>query len=179
MVTTLFAEIRGFTSFAARVTPAEAVAALNDIFDRVCDIVGGAHGIVDRVLGDGMLAIFGAPYACDEHASAAARAALEVRNALAEPSRHRPRAGAVLRIGVGLNTGSVIGGAIASRDSSAYTVLGHAVNVAARLAANAHASQILIGPGTAALLPSEFDVRDRGTIDLAGIGPTAVFELVR
>ena len=69
--------------------------------------------------------------------------------------------------------------AFTARDRNAYTVLGHAVNVAARLAANADASQILIGPGTAALLPAEFDVRDRGTIDLAGIGPTAVFELFR
>jgi class 3 adenylate cyclase len=179
MVTTLFAEIRGFTPFAARVTPAEAVEALNEIFARVCEIVGGEQGIVDRVLGDGMLAIFGAPYACEQHASAAARAALEVRTALATPLGHRERRGKALEVGVGLNTGSVIAGAVAARDRSAYTVLGHAVNVAARLAANADASQILIGPGTAALLPSDFDVRDRGTLVLPGIGPTAVFELVR
>ena len=179
MVTTLYAEIRGFTPFAARVTPAEAVETLNEIFARVCAIVGGEHGIVDRVLGDGMLAIFGAPYACDQHATAAARAALDVREALAEPLGQRQRRGATLRVGVGLNTGSVIAGAIAARDRNAYTVLGHAVNVAARLAATADASQILVGPGTAALLPCEFDVRDRGTMDLAGIGPTAVFELVR
>ncbi len=179
MVTTLYAEIRGFTPFAARVTPAEAVATLNEIFARVCEIVGSGQGIVDRVLGDGMLAIFGAPYACDQHATAAARAALAVRTALAVPLGGRQRRGATLQVGVGLNTGSVIAGAITARDRSAYTVLGHAVNVAARLAANADASQILVGPGTAALLSCEFDVRDRGTIDLAGLGPTAVFELVR
>jgi class 3 adenylate cyclase len=123
MVTTLFAENRGFTPFAARVTPAEAVAALNDVFDRACAIVGNEHGIVDRVLGDGMLAIFGEPYPCEEHASAAARAA-QVRTALAGPIRNPPRVGA-------------------------------------------------------ALASSAFDVRDRGTIDLAGIGPTRVFELLR
>ena len=88
--------------------------------------------------------------------------------------RHRQ-----VRAGLGLNTGTVIAGWIGTATDAAYTVVGHAVTVASRLGAAAAPGQILMGAGTAALLSSEFDVRDRGTIDLAGLGPMAVFELVR
>jgi class 3 adenylate cyclase len=178
-VTTLFADVRGFTAFAARVPPEEALATMNDIFACLCEVVGSEHGIVSRFLGDGMLALFGAPLALDDHASAAARAALEARAKIDVWADARRRRGLEpLCIGLGLNTGSLIAGCVGTRERTEYTVVGHAVNVASRLVAAAEPSQILIGPGTAALLPWTFVVRDKGMMDFKGVGATPVFELL-
>jgi len=175
-ITTLFADVRGFAPLAIQGEPEAAVATINDIFESLAELIGRECGVVNRVLGHGMLSVFGAP---DDHPSAAARAALEVRNMLEDPAatprqRHRQ-----VRAGLGLNTGTVVAGWIGTATDAAYTVVGHAVTVASRLGAAAAPGQILMGAGTAALLSSEFDVRDRGTLDLAGLGPMAVFELIR
>ncbi len=178
-VTTLFADVRGFTSFAARVPPEEAVATINAIYATLCEVVRAEQGIVNRFLGDGMLAIFGAPLPLENHASAAARAALRARahiERLAEAydgvGRHP------LRVGLGLNTGSVVAGCVGTSMRAEYTVIGHAVNVASRLVAVAEPGQILLGVGTAALLEPELEICERGVLDLKGIGPTPVFELL-
>jgi adenylate cyclase len=178
-VTTLFADVRGFTAFAARVPPEAALATMNAIFELLCDVVGREHGIVNRFLGDGMLALFGAPLALDDHASAAATAALKARASIDGWAEARRRRGLEpLRIGLGINTGSLIAGCVGTPARTEYTVMGHSVNLASRLVAAAEPSQILIGPETAALLPSTFDVRHKGVMDFKGVGPTRVFELL-
>jgi adenylate cyclase len=174
-VTALFADVRGFAPLASRGTPAQAIAAINAIFVRLGEAIAGESGVVNRVLGSGLLAIFSAPDASDDHAAAAARAALAVRVSL-DHGTGAPRG---MQAGLGLNTGTVIAGRIGTSAATGYTVVGHAVTVACPLGAAAEPGQILVGPGTAALLSSEFDLRDRGTIDLDGIGPTGAFELKR
>jgi class 3 adenylate cyclase len=177
-VTTLFADVRGFTSFAARVSPEEAVATINDIFAILCDVVRGEHGIVNRFLGDGMLAIFGAPYPLEDHATAAARAALKARRSMLRfADERRARGCDALQIGLGVNTGSVIAGCVGTPERAEYTVVGHSVNVASRLVAIAEPDRVLVGAGTAALLDPTMDVRERGLVDLKGIGLTTVYEL--
>ncbi len=180
IATTVFADVRGFTAFAARVSPEEAVATLNAIYATLCDGIASEHGIVNRFLGDGMLAIFGAPLSLPDHASAAARAALKARanvERLAESSAAAARE--PLRVGFGINTGSVIAGWIGTHVRTEYTVIGHAVNVASRLVGVAAPGQILLGAGTATLLTSELQVGECGVVDLKGIGPTPIFELAR
>jgi class 3 adenylate cyclase len=176
MITTLFADVRGFAPLATRGEPEAAVATINDIFERVAELIDQESGVVNRVLGHGLLSVFDA---LEEHPAAAARAALEVRNMLENPAAAPRRRHREVRAGFGLNTGTVVAGWIGTATDAAYTVVGHAVTVASRLGAAAAPGQILMGAGTAALLSSEFDVRDRGTLDLAGLGPMAVFELVR
>lgn len=177
-VTTLFADVRGFTSFAARIAPEEAVATLNRIFAILCEVVASEHGIVNRFLGDGLLAIFGAPYHLDDHASAAARAALGACAKMAQFAAERRAQGReALQIGLGLNTGSVIAGCIGTPERTEYTVVGHSVNVASRLVAIAEPGQILMGAGSAALIDDAMGVVERGTVDLKGVGPTVVYEL--
>jgi class 3 adenylate cyclase len=179
MVTTFFADIRGFTTFAARVEPEEAVATLNRIFAILCDAVASEQGIVNRFLGDGMLAIFGAPFAIEDHASAAARAALRARASMARlAEEYRVTSHEPLHIGMGINSGSVIAGCVGTSERAEYTVVGHSVNVASRLVALAEPDQILLGPGAAALVDQTMEVRDRGTMDLKGVGATAVYELM-
>jgi len=177
-VTTLFADVRGLAPLATRGAPDQAVAAINEVFDLMAKAIVPEARIVHGVLGNGMLSVFGAEL-LDDHAAAATRAALEVRAAFDDQSGALRQQHRQVQAGLGLNTGTVISGRIGAETVGAYTVIGHAVVVASRLAAAALPGQILVGPGTAALLSSEFDVRDRGTIDLAGLGPMAVFELIR
>ncbi len=177
-VTTLFADVRGFTSFAARVTPEEVVATINRIFAILCDVVAGEQGIVNRFLGDGMLAVFGAPFPLEDHASAAARAALRARASMGQLAEERRAQGREpLHIGLGLNSGSVIAGCVGTSERTEYTVVGHSVNVASRLVAIAEPDQILLGAGTAALVEREMTIVERGMVDLKGIGLTTVYEL--
>lgn len=172
-LTTLVVDVRGLAPLAIA-TPEHAVATIHDVFARLGTAIAAEHGTVNGVLGNCLLAVFAEDDPEIDHPAAAARAALEIR-ALFESTRG-PRE---FRAGLGLNTGTVVAGRIGPSADAAYTVVGHAVTVASRLGAWAEAGQILVGAGTAALLPIEFDVRDRGTVDLAGVGLTAVFELVR
>jgi len=172
-LTTLVVDVRGLAPLATA-TPDHAVATIHDVFVRLGSAIEAEHGTVNGVLGNCLLAVFAEEDTDLDHPSAGARAALEIR-ALLESGRG-PRE---FRAGLGLNTGTVVAGRLGPSAEAAYTVVGHAVTVASRLGARAEAGQILVGAGTAALLPIEFDVRDRGTVDLAGVGLTAVFELVR
>ncbi len=178
-VTTLFADVRGLAPLATQGAPSEAIAALTEVFDLIAQATASDASVVHSVLGIGTLSVFGGAGAVDDHAAAGTRAALGVRAALDGPGSMLRQPHRQIQAGLGLNTGTVIAGRIGSPTDAAYTVVGHTVVVASRLAAAALPGQILVGPGTAALLSSEFDLRDRGTMDLAGLGPIAVFELVR
>jgi adenylate cyclase len=180
VVSVLFVDVRSFTAYAATVDPEDAAAVMNEIFSRVCEAVAQHGGMVNHFLGDGVLALFGAPDPLEDHARAAARAALRARDlidALAE-SRHRDGL-CPLRIGLAINTGALVAGCFGPRERLEYTVMGHTVNVAARLVAAAHAGQILVGQDTAQRLGAEFVTRDDGTTDLNGIGSTRRIELVQ
>jgi class 3 adenylate cyclase len=126
-VSVLFADVRDFTTFAEGVGPAEAVALLNRLFDVVVPVIHEHDGHANHYLGDGLLAVFGAPQPIDRHADAAVTAAIEIQ--------HRVRAefGGELRIGIGINTGPVIAGTVGGGGRHEFTVIGDTVNVAARV----------------------------------------------
>lgn len=180
LVTVLFADVRSFTPFSAKVQPEEVVSALNEIFVLVIDAVQREGGILNKFIGDGLMALFGAPVPHDGHARAAARAALRARDtveALSETRRtlgHHP-----LRIGIGLNTGEVVAGCIGTRERAEYSVIGHAVNLGARLEEIAASGQILVGPETCKALGGEFELSGTVTLKLAGIlEPVPITELI-
>lgn len=127
MVTIVFVDIRGFTSFADRTTAQEAVAYLNEFFELVVPILTGHGGHANKLLGDGLLGVFGAPERLGDHADRALAAATEiVRTVDAE-------LGERCRIGVGLNSGLVLVGTIGGGGLHEYGVIGDPVNVAARV----------------------------------------------
>lgn len=126
-VTVLFADVRGFTTIAEGTSPADAVALLNEIFDVAVPIIESHDGHTNHYLGDGLLAVFGAPNHLDRHADAAIAAAVEMQRAF------RTKFGADLRVGIGVNTGQVIAGTIGGGGRYEFTVIGDAVNVAARV----------------------------------------------
>lgn len=124
-VTALFLDVRGFTSFAERHPADQVVAALNDLFERVVPIVHRNGGHVDKFVGDGLLAVFGAPRVYADHADRALTTAIHTATAIDGHSE--------LRIGIGLNSGRVIAGNIGGAGRFDYSVIGDAINVAARV----------------------------------------------
>ena len=126
-VTVIFVDIRDFTPFAETNTAEDTVARLNALFEIVVPTVVDAGGHVNKVLGDGALAVFGAPNTLADHADAAVSAAVLIHHLVAE------RFGGELRIGIGINTGVVIAGTIGGGGKLEFTLIGDTVNVAARV----------------------------------------------
>ncbi|MCB0933375.1 MAG: adenylate/guanylate cyclase domain-containing protein [Mycobacterium sp.] len=126
-VTVMFIDIRDFTPFAETHTAEDTVARLNDLFEIVVPAVVDAGGHVNKFLGDGALAVFGAPTDLSDHADAALSAAVAIRRRVVE------RFGGELRIGIGINTGVVIAGTIGGGGKLEFTLIGDVVNVAARV----------------------------------------------
>jgi adenylate cyclase len=128
-VTVLFLDVRGFTSFVERSSASEVVTVLNRLFELIIPIIRDHDGHVNKFLGDGLLAIFGAPVRLDDHADRGLAAALEVARAV------RREFGNELRIGIGLNTGMVVAGNVGGAGRLEFSVVGDAVNTAARVEA--------------------------------------------
>jgi class 3 adenylate cyclase len=126
-VTVMFVDIRDFTPFAETNTAEDTVARLNALFEIVVPAVVDAGGHVNKFLGDGALAVFGAPNDLADHADAAVTAAVLIQRLVAE------RFGGELRIGIGINTGLVIAGTIGGAGKLEFTLIGDTVNVAARV----------------------------------------------
>jgi adenylate cyclase len=128
-VTIMFLDVRDFTGFAEGRSATETVASLNALFERVVPIVHRHGGHVDKFVGDGLLAVFGAPRRQDDHAERALRAALEIARDL------RDDAESEIEIGIGVNTGYVLAGNVGGGGRLEFSVIGDAVNVAARVEA--------------------------------------------
>ena len=123
----MFVDIRDFTPFAEVNAAEDVVARLNALFEIVVPAVTAAGGHVNKFLGDGALAIFGAPNDLPEHADAAVAAAATIHRRVAE------QFDASLRIGIGINSGKVIAGTIGGGGKLEFTLIGDPVNVAARV----------------------------------------------
>lgn len=148
-VTMLFADIRGFTSMSERHTPEEMVETLNNYFEFMVDVLFAHGGTLDKYVGDEIIGLFGAPVELADAPLRAVRCALDMLKALEEFNRTRASEGKEqIHIGIGINSGRVIAGAIGSTRTLQYTVIGDAVNIAARLCNVAKANEIIISPST-------------------------------
>ena len=133
-VTVMFTDLRDFTSLSEQLQPAEVLRLLDDYFGRMGALVKAHDGIVNKFLGDGMLAVWGVPEVLADHAGRAVACALDMRLVLSELNEERARRGeAPLRIGVGLHTGTVAAGMLGGAEQHEYTVIGDAVNLASRI----------------------------------------------
>jgi adenylate cyclase len=128
-VTIMFIDIRNFTGFAERTPAPEVVASINRLFERIVPIIHAHGGHVDKFIGDGLLAVFGAPRRQPDHAGEALAAALEIDRTV------RSGVAGELRIGIGLNSGTVVAGNVGGAGRLEFSVIGDAVNVAARVEA--------------------------------------------
>ncbi len=150
----MFTDIRAFTSMSERMTAEDVTDMLNEYFEVMVDILFRWGGTLDKYLGDGMMALFGVPKDDDAAAEQAVRCGLEMQTALNSLNRARQdRGDPPIAMGVGVNFGEVVWGALGSRKTMDYTVVGDVVNTAARLCSVARGGQVLISEAVRNVLP--------------------------
>ena len=178
--TVLFSDIRSFTSLSEQVGPVETVQMLNEYFGIMVDQIMSNDGILDKYIGDAIMAVFGAPFATGRDADNALTAALNMHMALGHFNQLRLMDGkAPVEIGIGLNTGEVVCGNIGSSRRMDYTVIGDGVNLAARLegATKTYGAKILISESTVAALQKGYVLREVDLLRVKGkTEPVAVYE---
>ncbi len=164
-VTIMFADISGFMALSERLDPEAVVEIINRCFEKLGQIVYSYEGTIDKYIGDCIMALFGAPISHEDDTERAVRASLDMREALANLSSEL---NVELTMHTGINTGAVIAVNVGSDLRMQYTVIGDAVNVAARLQSVAQAGQILVGESVYRLTQHAFDYAPRGEITLKG-----------
>jgi adenylate cyclase len=171
--TTLFCDIRGFTSMAEKLQPEQTIELLNTYYTLMFDAISGQGGVVNQMVGDGLMAIFGAPLAITDPAGSAVRAGQEMLE-LIELLNHERAGLPPLRIGVGIATGEVIAGYTGTQDRATYTCVGDAVNLAARLESHTKEAgcPLLIDGATKAALGESVPARPLGAVAIKGKAET-------
>ncbi len=167
----LFCDIRSFTEVAEVNSPEFVIELLNAYYTLMFDAINGHGGVVNQIIGDGLMAIFGAPLPLDRHCACAVAAALEMQSMMAQFSlEHEALGHAPLRIGVGIASGPVIAGYTGTQARATYTCIGDTVNVAARLESYTKLAgrSILIDATTHAQLQGQFATEALGPLQLKG-----------
>lgn len=181
-VTILFCDLMGFTALAERLAPERLVLLLNGYLDGMTRIILAEGGTLDKYIGDAVMAFFGAPTLQPDHALRACRAALRMQHKMQELNRGWSAEGiSELRVRIGIATGTPVVGNIGGEDHFDYTVLGDAVNLAARLepACKHYGVDILISEDTWAAAGGHIKARDVDTVALRGrTGETRILELI-
>ncbi len=179
-VTVLFADIRGFTPLAEKRKPEEIVRFLNCYFQAMTSIVFEHTGTLDKYLGDGLMALFGAPCASPQDALNAVRAAVAMQRCVASLRIAEKDSGfRELAVGIGINTGEATVGYMGSSERLDYTVIGDTVNLAARLEQTSQPGQIRISKSTREAIGDAFATRALGEIRVKGReGAEQTFEVL-
>jgi len=167
MATLMFTDIEGFTTLSEHLPPHTLIAALNEYLQAVLEPIQAHGGVVNSFIGDGLFASFNMPLANERHAACAISAAIAIQRAVQD----RVFAGDVrLRTRIGINTGTVIGGTVGAGDRLSYTLLGDAVNTAARLQElnKTHGTAILITEATRAVAGDGFRFQRIGEVPIRG-----------
>jgi adenylate cyclase len=169
--TAMFSDIRGFTTLAEAQSPADTIELLNTYYTLMFEAISGQGGVVNQMVGDGLMAIFGAPLPLDNHGEQAVRAALEMTEMIDLFNLDQTTAGKpTIRIGIGIATGQVIAGYTGTQRRATYTCVGDTVNLAARLESHTKVAgvPILIDEVTRQSLSETIQVEDLGTVAIKG-----------
>ncbi len=167
----MFCDIRSFTAIAESQEPAETIELLNDYYTLMMDAIGGEGGVVNQMVGDGLMAIFGAPTPTPDFRLRAVRAARQMVELVELFDREQAALGkAQIRIGVGIASGRVIAGYTGTQQRATYTCVGDTVNVAARLEAHTKVVDrpILIDEGTRSGLNGRIALEPQGELLVEG-----------
>jgi adenylate cyclase len=180
--TVLFSDIRGFTTLSETLSPEDVVACLNEYLAAMTDVVFAHEGAVDKYVGDCIMALFGVPVPCPDHAARAVATAIDMQAALlALQSQWRLRGAPVMDIGIGIHTGEMVVGNIGSRQRLDFTVIGDAVNLASRVEGlnKEFGTRMLITETTHEQVAGQVEVRGPLTARVAGREqPVVVYEVI-
>jgi adenylate cyclase len=162
-VSIMFCDVPNFTPFSERASAPEIVTALNGLFETLVPIIARHGGHVDKFMGDGLLAVFGAPQRFPDHADRALAAGLEILDAIERSDMH-------LEVRIGINSGRVVAGSIGGAGRLNFSVIGDAVNVAARVEAATRTTgdELLLTRATSDALVGPAALASRGSISLKG-----------
>ena len=179
-VTILFSDVRHFTTISEALGPVGTVDLLNEYFSEMVDVIFRHGGILDKYIGDAIMALFGAPLSSEDDADKAVAVACEMLVALRDLNAKRAESNlAAIEIGIGVSTGEVVAGSIGSDKRMEYTVIGDSVNLAARLesANKFYGTEILVAEHTVRDLKRETPLREIDRIRVKGKDePIAVYE---
>ena len=177
IVTILFSDVSGFTALAEKKDPEEVRALMNACFESLVPIVKKYGGTIDKFIGDEIMALFGAPVAHEDDPERALWAALEMMEAIGALNRTH---GTELDLHIGINSGPVIAGRIGAENRRDYSVMGDAVNLAARLEDASSNGEILVGPSTYQQTVHAFEFEKIPPLRLKGKAqPVQVHRLIR
>ncbi len=159
----MFVDIRGFTSMVEQMDPAEVATRLNHFYELASNAIFRHDGTLDKLVGDQVMAFFGAPLNWQDHPRRAVATAVDImREVAARPANDR------LKVGIGICSGAAFVGNVGGKDVTDYTVLGDTVNVAARLQGAAAPGEILIAEETFAQVETQFPNATRRELELKG-----------
>ena len=176
IVTILFVDVSGFTALAETLDAEDVRSLINHCFERLVPIVQKYGGTIDKFIGDEIMALFGAPIAHENDPERALRASLEMMDAIFSFNHeHKTELG----LHIGVNTGAVVTGAVGSKDRRDYSVMGDAVNLAARLEDASADGEIYVGPNTYRQTGAVFDFKPLPPLELKGKSrPLAAYRLL-
>jgi adenylate cyclase len=181
-IATVFnSDLRGFTRMSEATTAEAMVELLNEYFELMVECIFKYEGTLDKFMGDGIMAFWGAPAFHADDAVRSVQCAIEQLDILDQLNAHRASFGAVpLAVGIGIHTGALVSGYVGSSKSLSYTVIGDTVNTSARLCGIAAGGQILVSEATAAALGGRFNLGSLPDVSLKGKEkPMKVFEVRR
>ena len=177
-ITVLFADVQGSMDLAEKLDPESWRELMNRFFQVLADAVHHADGTVDKFTGDGIMALFGAPIAREDHAQCACRAALEMIDGVAALAAEVSAEGIDLAVRVGMNSGEVVVGSIGDEGEMKYTAIGHTVGLAQRMESLAEAGSAYLAASTAALAEGYFELSALGEREVKGAkDPVNVYRL--
>jgi adenylate cyclase len=170
-VIVFFSDIRGFTAFSEKKKPEEVVTMLNEYFAVMVKIINAHGGIVDKFIGDAIMAVWGVPKSTPKDAHSAVKACLEMRKALAELNDRRlARGESPIQIGMGLHYGSAISGTIGSEERMEYTIIGNTVNTGSRIESSTKAfgADLLVSDTVLEKIGDDFLAEYAGSAEVKG-----------
>jgi class 3 adenylate cyclase/tetratricopeptide (TPR) repeat protein len=181
LVTVLFADVANFTTMSEKLDPEEVHTIMDGCFKILMDEIHKYEGTINQFTGDGVMALFGAPVAHEEHAQRACHAALSIQKEVSTyGEKVKKETGVDFKMRIGLNSGPVIVGAIGDDLRMDYTAVGDTTNLASRMESIAQPGSVLLPQNTHRLVKEYFDVKSLGKVEVKGKSePQEVFELVK
>ncbi len=179
VVTVLFTDVSGFTAMSEKLDPEEVTEIVNQFFAVLTEPIYRFGGVVDKYIGDAIMALFGAPIAHEDDPERAVWAAYEMQRAAKEfADKLEAKTGIGLKVRIGINTGLVVAGAVGGAQKQDYTVMGDTVNLAQRMESNARPGKVLVTGETYRLARHRFSFMTLDPITVKGkVQPVEVYEL--